>query len=93
MSESTADHFLIKLKDVILLLISVGAIASWLLGMTTVPPRVEANEDNIKEIKVYMMTNEVFVNGLKKDIDAMRNDLVEIKQILKRTAPYERKEF
>ncbi len=91
MDSKGIDHFFLKVKDVCLLLISVGAMGSWVLGITQVPPRVEANEIRIEELREYMGNNEVFVKGLQKDIEVIKTDLSEIKVILKRTAPYERR--
>ncbi len=87
MNSKQGDHLLLKLKDVCLLLIAVGAIGSWVIGITQVPPKVEAHETDIKELKVYASNNEVFVQGLQKDINSMRSDLSEIKHLLKRRLP------
>lgn len=87
MNSKQGDHLLLKLKDVCLLLIAVGAIGSWAIGITQVPPKVEANESDIKDLKVYASNNEVFVQGLQKDIDSMKSDLSEIKGLLKRQIP------
>ena len=78
------DHVLIRIKDGALLLMSLGAILSWVIGVTQLPVRVEATEEKVKGIEIYMVRNEVFVNGLGKDIDYIKKEISSIASVIEK---------
>jgi hypothetical protein len=91
------DNVLIRIKDICLLTIALGAIASWIVGVTQIPTRIEGNEarieynlNKIEKLTEYVLQNEIFVRGLSKDMDSIKSELHEIKTILKKSNQIER---
>lgn len=83
------DHLLMRLKDIVILSSAVVAIVLWLGDFWGLPSKVSANEMNVQDYKQYKAQNEVFVQGLKKDIDYLKQSIdrqqADIKEILRRT--------
>ena len=46
----------------------------------------------IPEIRAIIIENKINISVIKGSLDAISTDLVEIKSLLRRTAPYERKQ-
>lgn len=82
------DHLLIRLKDIVILGTAIIAMVLWVGDFWGLPSKVTANELSAHEYREYKAQNEVFVQGLKKDIEYLKEKSTEqsadIKEILRR---------
>jgi len=90
MKEPNWDHILIRTKDVLILSASVIAIVLWLGDFWGLPVKVQANEMSSQDYRQYKAQNEIFVQGLKKDIEYLKASAItqqgDIKEILRKVS-------
>lgn len=82
-SGGKVDHFLIRVKDILLIAGSLGAFSFWILGIVNLPDKVKRHEQRIEMLETRAAQNDINVSSIQKDLQYLTRSMDEIKEILK----------
>ena len=78
------DHILIRMKDIVIILGSIGVGVAWLVGIVALPTKVEANTEDVKQIQTTQQQMKIAVTEIQTDLKYIKSTLTEDRRDIKK---------